>query len=97
MVSTRAVTYRAYQRSGSMICYVPLCFHCGFGSFILIICLYSHNPVNLVIGISSMRLNDGCIQISSQVVPKSLQEVPVLMFGLIFIEITRGPSLLEYW
>ena len=54
-----------YQCSRSMICYVPLCFHCGFGSFILIICLYSHNSVNLVIGIPSMRLNEGSIQISS--------------------------------
>ena len=44
-----------------------------------------------------MRLNEGCIQISSQIVATSLEEVPVLMFGRIFIEITRGPSLLEYW
>ena len=54
-----------------MICYVPLCFHCDFGSFILIICFYSHNSVNLVIGISSMRLNEGSKQISSQIVAKS--------------------------
>ena len=40
-----------YQCSRSMICYVPLCFHCEFGSFILILCFYSHNSVNLVIGI----------------------------------------------
>ena len=82
-----------------MICYVvkPLCFHCEFGSFILILCFYSHNSVNLVIGISSMRLNEGSKQISSQIVAKSLKEVPVLMFGLIFIEISRGPSLFEYW
>ena len=38
-----------------------------------------------------MRLNEGCIQISSQMVAKSLWEVPVLVLGLIFIEITRGP------
>ena len=38
-----------------------------------------------------MRLNDGCIQISSQLVAKCLQEVPVLVLGLIFIEITRDP------
>ena len=56
-----------------------------------------HNSVNLVIGISSMRLNEGSKQISSQIVAKSLQEVSVLMFGLIFIEISRGPSLFEYW
>ena len=51
-----------------MICYVPLCFRCDFGSFILIIYFYSHNSVNLVIGISSMRLNEGSKQISSQIV-----------------------------
>ena len=39
-----------------MIYYVPLCFHCSFGSFIPIFCLYSHNSVNFVTGISSMRL-----------------------------------------
>ena len=44
-----------------------------------------------------MRLNEGSKQISSQIVAKSLKEVPVLMFGLIFIEISRGPSLFEYW
>ena len=44
-----------------------------------------------------MRLNEGCLQISSQIVAKSLQEDPVLMYGLIFIKITRGPSQLEYW
>ena len=62
-----------------MICYVPLCFHCDFGSFNFIICIY------LVIGISSMRLNhrdinlfisrwlnEGSKQISSQIVAKSL-------------------------
>ena len=38
-----------------------------------------------------MRLNEGCIQISSQMVAKSFKEVPVLVLGLIFIEITRGP------
>ena len=38
-----------------------------------------------------MRLNEGSIQISSQMVAKSLLEVPVLVLGLIFIEITRGP------
>ena len=27
-----------------------------------------------------MRLNEGCIQIPSQIAAKSLQEVPVLMF-----------------
>ena len=70
---------------------VPLCFHYFFGSFILIFCLYSHNSVNFVIGISSIGLDKGCIQISSQVVAKSLYEVPVLVLGLIFIEITRGP------
>ena len=75
-----------------MICYVPLCFHGDFGSFNFIICFYSHNSVNLVIGISSMRLNEGSKQISSQIVAKTLYEVPVLMFGLFFIEITRGPS-----
>ena len=64
-----------------MICYVPLCFHCGFGSFILIPLLI-HNSVNFVIGISSMRLNEGCVE---------------MVFGLIIIEITRGPSLHEHW
>ena len=39
-----------------------------------------------------MRLNEGSKQISSQIVAKTLYEVPVLMFGLFFIEITRGPS-----
>ena len=67
-----------------MICYVPLCFHCGFASFILITCFYSHNSVNLVVGIPRMRLNEGSIQISSQIVATSLEEVPVLMFGLNF-------------
>ena len=38
-----------------------------------------------------MRLNEGSIQISSQMLAKSLQEVPILVLGLIFIEITRGP------
>ena len=38
-----------------------------------------------------MRLNEGCVQISSQVLAKSLYEVPVLVFGLIFIEINRVP------
>ena len=75
----------------------PFVFIVIFGSFILIICFYSHNSVNLVIGISSMRLNEGSIQISSQTVAKSLQEIPGLMFGLIFIEITTGPFLLNYW
>ena len=42
-----------------------------------------------------MRLDEGSIQISSQIVAKSL--FLFLMFRLIFIEITRGPSLLEYW
>ena len=42
-----------------------------FGSFIPIFCLYNHNSVNFVIGISSMRLN-GSIQISSQMLAKSL-------------------------
>ena len=75
-----------------MIClHVPLCFHCGFGSFIPIFCLYSHNSVYFVIGISSMRLNESRIQISSQMLAKSLLEVPIFVLGLIFIEITRGP------
>ena len=56
-----------------MIYFVPLCFHSSFGSFISIFCLYSHNSVNFVIGISSMRLNEGCIQISSQMLAKSLK------------------------
>ena len=55
-----------------MVCYVYLCFHCGFGSFIPIFGLFNHNSVNFVIGISSMRLNEGCIQISSQMLAKSL-------------------------
>ena len=38
-----------------------------------------------------MRLNEGCIQISSQTLAKSLEEVPILVLGLIFIEITGGP------
>ena len=38
-----------------------------------------------------MRLNEGSIQISSQMLAKSLLEVPILVLGLIFIEITRGP------
>ena len=38
-----------------------------------------------------MRLNEGSIQISSQMRAKSLQEDPILALGLIFIEITRGP------
>ena len=38
-----------------------------------------------------MRLNEGSIQISSQMLAKSLKEVPILVLGLIFIEITRGP------
>ena len=74
-----------------MIYYVPLCFHSSFGSFIPIFCLHSHNSVNFVVGISSMMLNEGCIQISSQMLAKSLEEVPILVLGLIFIEITRGP------
>ena len=41
-----------------------------------------------------MTFNEGSKQISSQIVA-SLKEVPVLMFGLIFIEISRGPSLFE--
>ena len=48
-----------------MIYYVPLWFHCSLGLFIPIFCLYSHNSVNFVIGISSMRLNEGSIQRSS--------------------------------
>ena len=76
-----------------MICYAPLCFHCVFGSFIPIFCLHSHNSVNFVLGILSMRLNEGSIQISSQMLAKSLWEVPILVLGLIFIEITRGPFL----
>ena len=51
--------------------YVTLCFHYDFGSFIPICCLYSHNSVNFGIGISSMRLNEGSIQISSQMRAKS--------------------------
>ena len=78
-----------------MIYYVPLCFHCSFSSFIPIFCLYSHNSVNFIIGISSMRLNEGSIQISSQMLAKSLKEVPILVLGLIFIEITWGP--LRLW
>ena len=39
---------------------------------VLILCFYSHNSVNLVIGISSMSLNEGSKQISSQIVAKSL-------------------------
>ena len=74
-----------------MIYVVPLFFHCSTGSLIPIFCLYSHNSVNFVIGISSMRLNEGSIQISSQMLAKSLYEVPILVLGLIFIEITRGP------
>ena len=70
-----------------------------FGSFIpfffFFFCLYSHNSVNFVIGISSMRLNEGSIQISSQMVAKS-QEAPVLVLGLIFIEITRGPFTIHH-
>ena len=46
--------------------FVPLCFHCSFGSFIPIFCLYSHNSVIFVIGISSMRFNEGSVLISSQ-------------------------------
>ena len=63
-----------YQCSRSMICYVPICFHYCFGSFILMFCLYSHNSVNLVIGVSSVRLYEGCTQISSQIVAKSLRK-----------------------
>ena len=50
-----------------------------------------------------MRLNEGCIQISSQMVAKSLSEVPVLVLGLSFIGITRGPfafcdlKMLNFW
>ena len=44
-----------------------------------------------------MRLNEGSIQISSQIVTKKALGSSCLMFGLIFIEITRGSSLLEYW
>ena len=89
MASTRAVT--CTSAVDKMIYYVPLCFHCYFGSFIPIVCLYSHNSVNFVIRISSTRLNEGSIQISSQMLAKSLYEVPVLVLGQIFIEITRGP------
>ena len=39
-----------------------------------------------------MRLNEENIQIKSQMLTKSLKEVPILVLGLIFIEITRGPS-----
>ena len=38
-----------------------------------------------------MRLNEGSIQNSSQMLAKSLLEVPILVLGLIFIEIHRGP------
>ena len=46
-----------------------------------------------------MRLNEGSKQISSQIVSckKSLGSSCFEMFGLIFIEISRGPSLFEYW
>ena len=55
-----------------MIYYVPLCFHCSFGSFIPIFGLYSHNSLNFVIGISSMRLNEGSIHFISNACKKSL-------------------------
>ena len=38
-----------------------------------------------------MRSNEGSIQISSQILEKSLEEVHILVLGLIFIEIHRGP------
>ena len=38
-----------------------------------------------------MRLNEESTQISSQMLAKSLKEVPILVLRLIFIEITRGP------
>ena len=37
-----------------------------------------------------MRLTEGSIQISSQMLTKSLKEVPILVLGLIFIGIHRG-------
>ena len=38
-----------------------------------------------------MRLNEGIIQISSQILAKGPQEMLILVLVLIFIEITRGP------
>ena len=71
---------------------IPPSFHFFGGVHVfLFFCLCSHNSVNVVIGILSMRLNEGSIQISSQMVARSLWEVPVLVLGQIFIEITRGP------
>ena len=68
MASTRAVTYAsAVDKRFAMYLSVSIVVH-----LYLFFCLYSHNSVNFVIGISSMRLNEGIIQILSQMVAKSL-------------------------
>ena len=61
MTSTRVVTCTGVVVNWFAM--YPSVFHRGFGSFIPVFCLYSHNSVNFVIGISSMRLNEGSIQI----------------------------------
>ena len=76
-----------------MICYLPLCFHCALGSFIHNVRIYRHNLIIFLIKISSMRLNEGIIQILSQMLAKNLQEGLILVLAVIFIEITRGPLL----
>ena len=70
MTSTRAVTCTSVVVNWFAM--YPSVFIVGLVHLFLIFCLYSHNSVNFVIGISSMRLNEGCIQISSQMVAKSL-------------------------
>ena len=77
--------------------YVPLCFHSSFGSFYSHFFPYNDNSVNFVIGISSMRLNEGSIQISSQMLAKFFRKFLFWCLGWFSLKSLEFLCVSEKW